>query len=75
MKHSLEVFRRVYDDEDGVSLQIGPSPDNPNWIELRAVDVESRKYYGDIRLAMPPQMARLIGEALIATTNEILEKK
>lgn len=75
MRYSLEVVRRVYDDQDGVYLEVGPSPDNTEWVEVRAVDDTSKKYYGDIRFAIMPDQARLLGESLIAASNEASQKK
>ena len=36
MRHSLEVLRRIYDDEDGVYLEVGPDADSLDLVEVRS---------------------------------------
>lgn len=69
MKHSLEVVRRVYDDDDGVFIEIGPDRDGLNLIEL-STSGESQKHYGPLRLCLNPAQARLIAKSLAAAADE-----
>lgn len=75
MKFSTEVFRKIWDDEDGCYLQVGPDGDSLDLVELRTVDEESKKYYGDIRIAMWPDQARQVAAALIACADEMEKKR
>jgi hypothetical protein len=71
MKFSTEVVRKVYDDEDGVYIQVGPDGDGLDLVELRVSDEESKKYYGDVRITLYPAQARLLADALLACADEM----
>lgn len=68
-KFTLEVHRRVYDDENGQYITVRPDTDVPDFI-LLMTDDDQKGYWGDVRLTLPAKMARLLGEALIAAANE-----
>jgi hypothetical protein len=74
LKFSTEVVRKIWDDEDGVYYQVGPDGDSLDLVELRTVDEESKKFYGDVRLTMHPLQARQVAAALLACADE-MEKK
>lgn len=70
--YSLETRRRVYDDAEGSSIEVRPSPDNPDdFIEITTThDPVSEKHWGEVRLAMPKAMALLLGQALIEQASK-----
>jgi hypothetical protein len=70
MSYTTEVFRRVYDEDNGQYLTVRPSPDLPGCVCLMTDDSEA-EYFGAIRLDLPADMMRKIGEALIAASNEV----
>lgn len=72
---TLETFRRIYDDEEGVYPQVGPDGDSLGLVELRVPDAESQKFYGDIRIAFHPDQARRLAEALIAAADDQQKSK
>lgn len=70
--YSMEIERKVYDDTEGVSVCVRPSPNNPDQcIEITTShNASSMEYYGEIRLDIPKEQARLLGQALIAQCGE-----
>lgn len=65
----IDVIRRVaHQDDDGV-LEVGPG-DAGLGVEIRCPDQRSVDYWGDIRFTLRPEMARLLGQALIAAASE-----
>jgi hypothetical protein len=69
MRVSTEVVRKVYNDEDGVYLEVGPSPDNPSWVRIYANE-KNQDWFGKIDVVMPAEFAAQLGEALIAAAKE-----
>lgn len=68
---SLEIHRMVFDDQEGSSVCIRPSPENQDWIELTTNHrKESAEYFGVISLCVPREMAKMIGQALIAASED-----
>jgi hypothetical protein len=68
--YSLEVVRKVYDDDQGVALEVGPDCDGTGLVQLRAVTPASQEYFGSVDLTVTPKMAKLLGEALIKAAEE-----
>lgn len=75
MKCSVEVVRKVYDDDDGVYIEVGPNADNPDWINVSTKDEISMSHYGKIDFNIPPEQARLLGCALIDASDAVTMKK
>lgn len=72
MSFTVEVVRKVYDDENGVFIEIGPDCDGLGGIEVRTTDKESKEYYGDVRLSIhSKKQAVLIGNAILAAAEEM----
>lgn len=65
MKCSTEIVRVVWDDEEGVALQVGPDSDSLGLVELRPKDEKAEEYWGKLRLTLHPKMAAALGQALI----------
>lgn len=70
--YSVEIERKVYDDDEGVSICICPDPDLPENIILLTTehDEKSKRFYGDIRLHIAKDHAMLLGQALIDQAKE-----
>jgi hypothetical protein len=62
MSYSVELVRRIYDSESGACIQVGP---DSGWVEVRTPYAASKQHFGDIRFTVSPQLARLLGKALI----------
>jgi hypothetical protein len=75
MKFSTEVVRKIWDDEDGVYVQVGPDGDSLDLVELRTVDETSEQFYGKIRFVMHPIQAREVAAAILACADEMEKKR
>ena len=70
MPYSVELIRRVYDDDHGACFEIGPDSDGLDCVQLRTPDATSKEYFGDVRIVVSAEMAALIGQALIDAAKE-----
>jgi hypothetical protein len=68
-KFSTEVVRRVFDDSDGVYIEVGPDSDGLDLIQV-STSGESEEYYGKLRLILAPEQARHLAKALLAAADE-----
>jgi len=76
MTYSIETIRRVYNDAEGVYIEIGPDSDALGGIEIRTTNKESKEYYGDIRVALfGKEFTRKFIDALEAAYQEMEEDK
>lgn len=76
MSHSLETLYRVYDDGEGVCLEVRPHPDFPEGtIELHSnSNPGSKEFYGLLSLTLVPAQARLLAKALNAVADHLGQK-
>ena len=65
MAYSVELSRRIYDDDYGACIQVGPDGDGLGCVEVRTPDAASKEHFGDIRFTVSPQLAKLLGKAMI----------
>lgn len=65
----MEIIRRVYDNDNGHFITISPSGDFPGNVVLLSEDSE-KHYFGPLRVDLPGEFMRKLGEALIAAANE-----
>lgn len=70
---TTEVVRRVYDDSEGVYLEVGPGPDGSG-IAISTFDPKSVEWFGKVNLTMSEEMATALGNALVACALEGSEK-
>jgi hypothetical protein len=69
---SQEVVRRIYDDSEGVFIEVGPDGDGLGGIEIRTTNAESKEFYGDIRCSIhSKEQAILIGKAILAAAEDM----
>jgi len=73
--YSLEVHRKVFDDGEGHFLTVRPSPDYPDGSVMLSAEKSEEEYFGALRLDLPAAFMRKLGEALIATANEVEASK
>lgn len=72
MTHSIETIRRVYDDNEGVYIEIGPDGDALGGIEIRTTTEESKQFYGDFRVALfGKELVRKLIDSLEAAYKEM----
>jgi hypothetical protein len=67
--YETEVVRRVFDNDCGEAITVGPSADFPGNVMLYTED-KYKEYFGEIRLDLPLAMMRKIAEALLAACTE-----
>jgi hypothetical protein len=70
MKVSTEVFRRVYNDDHGSYIQVGPDADALDLVEIRTTNPLSKEYFGDFRLVLHPEFALALAFAIISAAEE-----
>ncbi len=70
MPYFTEHIIKVYGDVEEAFIEVGPDTDVPGIIVLSTNSPGSQEYYGKVRLALMPKLARLLGEALIKMANE-----
>ena len=70
-EYIVEVSRKVFNLDEGTSILVEPSGENPeNYITIRTDHCElSKEWYGDIRLSLPNKMAKVLAEALFDQTK------
>lgn len=73
--YTMEVHRKVFDDEEGHFLTIRPSADFPEGSVMLWAEPSEEEYFGPLRLDLPAAFMRKIGEALIACADELNGKK
>jgi hypothetical protein len=78
MGYSLEPCFKLYDDSEGVLLEVGVNPDFPDIILLHTPNKESKEFYGDVRLSLSKEQASYLADALlrqIELMNELEDEK
>lgn len=70
-KFVTEMLRRIYDYEEGHFMTVMPSPDFPDGNVCLLVEASEQEHFGDVRIDMPAEFMRLIGEALIAAAADV----
>jgi hypothetical protein len=67
--YATEIVRRVFDNDEGAAVTIGPSGDFPGNVRLHT-EPQYQEYFGKVDIDLPAAMMRKIGEALIACAAE-----
>lgn len=67
---TIEISRRIWDDSEGVCIEVRPDQDGLDTIEIFTPDVKSTDWFGPVRFSVPKELARQLGEALIAAAQE-----
>jgi hypothetical protein len=67
---TLETIRRVYDDDNGAFIEIGPDRDGLDLVEVRTTGKESEEYWGKVRLTLPKAFALKLAEAIRCCAEE-----
>ena len=68
-----EITRTVWATEGGIS--VSPDQDGLGEIRIFPADQWSKSNLADIDFTIPSEMAKALGEAIIATANELLKEK
>lgn len=67
--YTIEIHRRVYDNDNGQHLTVRPSADFPGNVMLFA-DKEEEEWFGPLRVDLPADFMHQLGKALIDAANE-----
>lgn len=67
----MEVVRRIFDDTEGAYIEVGPDADGLDCIEVRTTNAKSKEYFGEFRFSLMPEMAKLLGNALIDAAESV----
>jgi hypothetical protein len=67
--YETEVVRRVFDNDEGSAITIGPSGDFPGNVMLYT-EPQHEEYFGKQRLDLPAAMMRKIAGAILAACDE-----
>jgi hypothetical protein len=67
---SLETIRRVYDDDNGCFIEVGPDSDSLGCVEIRTTGEKNKGHWGEIRFAVPKQFALQLAEAIRRCAEE-----
>ena len=71
MKYSyVNHFYRITDDDHEAFIEVGKNGDG-GLIEIRTTTEYSQQYYGQIRLPLTKELAKLLGETLIKAAQEM----
>lgn len=69
---SMESTYNVYDDHNGVRMQVRSFPDAPDSaMELHTGGAESEQFYGKNSLVLDAPQARLLAQALIRKADDM----
>ncbi len=61
---TIETIQRVFLDDEGVYLEVGPGGDGFG-VEVRTVDQDSSDWFGEVRLFMSKEFCVELGKVLI----------
>lgn len=71
MSFTLEKHLRIYNDKEGVFIQIRPSPDVPEeLLQVETVDKKSQEWYGKCCVSISKEEAKLLAKALLEMGEE-----
>lgn len=68
MKYSVEIVHKIWNDDGGEHVSVGPDRDGLGMVEI--IDVASGGEMGP-SLSFPPELARLIAQAMIKCVDEL----
>lgn len=72
-KITTETIYKVYDDDKGTFIEIGPHKDGLDLIEVVIPDKASQDFFGKAQFILSKEMAIAVGEALINAAKNIKE--
>lgn len=71
MSFTLEKHLRVYNDKEGVFIQVRPNPNAPeDLIQIETVDRTSQEWYGEFHFILNKEEAKLLAQALIELSSQ-----
>ena len=74
-KVTTEIAYKVWDDNEGVALEVGPFADGGDWITIKPTDNKSESFYGKVDLSLPAEVAKQLGHALIKCAEDVKDRQ
>lgn len=75
MTTSIEVTRKVYDDENGVCLSIGPDGDGLDLIRVCTPSQSDEDWFGKVSFTMTHEFARSFAKAILVASDDAEESE
>lgn len=70
MTITTEVERRVFDDEQGACIAIGPDHDGFGLVFVRTPNASDAEWFGKVEFTMDPEFARSFAAAVLAAADD-----
>lgn len=70
--YTMELIRKVWNDKDGYSVEVGPDSDGLDLVEVRCRDDQGKI---SNRFAMTAEQAKLVAEAIKECASELAGKE
>lgn len=71
MTITTEVERRVFDDEQGACIAIGPDHDGFGLVFVRTTNASDAEWFGKVEFTMKPNFARAFAQAILESIKDI----
>ena len=67
---TVETIRRIYNDTEGVFIEVGPDPDAIGMVSIATTTRPSELYFGSGRYTFTAEYARSLAVALLSAATE-----
>lgn len=71
-KYEIEKHYKVYDNEDGVCINVGPDGEL-GCVQVRTADKKSEEWYGKLDFMLAPAAAMALGKALVQSAQDLID--
>lgn len=66
---SIETVKRVWDEKEGVGIEVGDYPEAPDFLQIKPVTKKCEEWFGKFAFSMSAEFAHELGMALIEVAN------
>ena len=67
----IEIFRSVFDDANGVAMEVGPDPDGLGCVRVYTRGPKNQEWFGNIDFSLNPDFALELAKAIEMTAIEV----
>lgn len=64
--YTMETHTKIYDDKYGAAIEVGPDAELMT-VRVRTQGKESEQHFGKFEISVDPELALMLGSAIIAT--------